>query len=116
MAGILFLVAWGLIDFHHIASITRTSRAETVVLWVTLVGTLINLENGVFVGIILSLAPYLYRTSRPAIVPVVLAPEEGAYHFVDAKGHEECPQIRMLRINGSIIFGAVDHVQSGAGG
>jgi SulP family sulfate permease len=47
---------------------------------------------------------------------VVLAPEEGAYHFVDAKGHEECPQIRMLRINGSIIFGAVDHVQSGAGG
>jgi SulP family sulfate permease len=113
MAGILFLVAWGLIDFHHIASITRTSRAETVVLWVTLVGTLINLEKGIFVGIILSLALYLYRTSRPAIVPVVLAPEEGAYHFVDAKGHEECPQVRMLRINGSIFFGAVDHVQSG---
>ncbi|MDP3482166.1 MAG: solute carrier family 23 protein, partial [Sulfuricella sp.] len=111
MAGILFLVAWGLIDFHHIATITRTSRAETVVLWVTLVGTLINLEKGIFVGIILSLALYLYRTSRPAIVPVVPAPEEGAYHFVDAKGHEECPQVRMLRINGSIFFGAVDHVQ-----
>ncbi|MDP2154428.1 MAG: SulP family inorganic anion transporter [Sulfuricella sp.] len=111
MAGILFLVAWGLIDFHHIASITRTSRAETVVLWVTLVGTLINLEKGIFVGIILSLALYLYRTSRPAIVPVVPATEEGAYHFVDAKGHPECPQVRMLRINGSIFFGAVDHVQ-----
>src|SRR3990167_1810520 len=26
MAGILFLVAWGLIDFHHIAAIIRTSR------------------------------------------------------------------------------------------
>ncbi len=111
MAGILFLVAWGLIDFHHISSIWRTSRAETLILWITLIGTLINLEKGIFVGILVSLILYLYRVSRPAIVPVVPAPEEGAYHFVDAKGHEECPQVRMLRINGSIFFGAVDHVQ-----
>ncbi|MDH4285392.1 MAG: SulP family inorganic anion transporter, partial [Gallionellaceae bacterium] len=48
MAGILFLVAWGLIDFHHIASIGKTSRTETVVLWVTLLGTLVDLEKGIF--------------------------------------------------------------------
>jgi len=113
MAGILFLVAWGLIDFHHIGSIMKTSRAESVVLWVTLIGTLINLEKGIFVGILLSLVLYLYRVSRPVIEPVVPAPEEGAYHFVDAHGHKECPQFRMARINGSIFFGAVDHVQSG---
>jgi SulP family sulfate permease len=113
MAGILFLVAWGLIDFHHIGAIMKTSRAESVVLWVTLIGTLINLEKGIFVGILLSLVLYLYRVSRPSIEPVVPAPEEGAYHFVDAHGHKECPQFRMVRINGSIFFGAVDHVQSG---
>ncbi|MBS4096693.1 MAG: SulP family inorganic anion transporter [Sulfuricella sp.] len=113
MAGILFLVAWGLIDFHHIGSIMKTSRAESVVLWVTLIGTLINLEKGIFVGILLSLVLYLYRVSRPAMEPVVPAPEEGAYHFVDARGHKECPQFRMMRINGSIFFGAVDHLQSG---
>ncbi len=112
MAGILFLVAWGLIDFHHIGAIWRTSRAETVVLWVTLIGTLINLEKGIFFGILLSLALYLYRVSRPAIDPVVPAKEEGAYHFVDAHGHHECPQFRIVRINGSIFFGAVDHVQN----
>ena len=113
MAGILFLVAWGLIDFHHIGAIMKTSRAESVVLWVTLIGTLINLEKGIFVGILLSLVLYLYRVSRPSIEPVVPAKEEGAYHFVDAHGHKECPQFRMMRINGSIFFGAVDHVQSG---
>lgn len=112
MAGILFLVAWGLIDFHHIVSIGKTSIAETVILWVTLIGTLINLEKGIFFGILLSLAIYLYRVSRPAIVPVVPAKEEGAYHFVSAYDHHECPQFRIVRINGSIFFGAVDHVQN----
>ncbi|MDO8464536.1 MAG: SulP family inorganic anion transporter [Gallionella sp.] len=111
MAGILFLVAWGLIDFHHIISIMKTSRAETVVLWVTLLGTLIDLEKGIFFGILLSLSIYLYRVSRPHIDPVVPAKEEGAYHFVSADGHPECPQLSMVRFNGAIFFGAVDHVQ-----
>lgn len=113
MAGILFLVAWSLIDFHHIVAISKTSKAESVVLWVTLIGTLIDLEKGIFFGILLSLALYLYRVSRPAIDPVVPAREEGAYHFVDAHGFAECPQFRIVRINGAIFFGAVDYVQNG---
>jgi len=113
MAGILFLVAWGLIDFHHIVGIVRTSRAETVTLFVTLIGTLIDLEKGIFFGILLSLSLYLYRVSRPTIDPSVPAKQEGAYHFIDAHGHPECPQLRIVRINGSIFFGAVDYVRSG---
>ena len=112
MAGILFLVAWGLIDFHHISSIGKTSRSETVVLWVTLLGTLVDLEKGIFFGILLSLAIYLFRVSRPSIVPVVPAKEEGAYHFVTAEDHPQCPQLSLVRLNGAIFFGAVDHVQS----
>jgi len=111
MAGILFLVAWGLIDFHHITSIAKASRSETVVLWVTLIGTLINLEKGIFFGILLSLMFYLYRTSRPQVQAVVPDPEPGSYHYIDAEGHKECPQLKMIRVNGSIFFGAVDHIQ-----
>jgi SulP family sulfate permease len=112
MAGILFLVAWGLIDFHHIASIGKSSRSETVILWVTLLGTLVDLEKGIFFGILLSLTIYLFRVSRPGIVQVVPAKEEGAYHFVGAEDHPQCPQLSMVRINGAIFFGAVDHVQN----
>ncbi len=111
MAGILFLVAWGLIDFHHIGAIMKASRAESFILWATLIGTLIDLEKGIFVGIALSLGAYLYRTSRPTIQAVVPDPQPGSYHYIDATGHPECPQVKMLRINGSIFFGAVNHVQ-----
>lgn len=112
MAGILFLVAWGLIDFHHIKHIWHTSKIESAILFATLIGTLFNLELGIFVGVFLSLILYLYRTSKPEIVPVVPAPEEGAYHFVRAKGRPECPQLRIVRINGSVYFGAASYVQA----
>ncbi len=111
MAGILFLVAWGLIDFHHIDHIWHTSKAESAILAATLIGTLFNLEAGIFLGVLLSLLMYLYRSSKPEVIPVVPAPEEGAYHFVRAKGRPECPQLRIVRINGSVYFGAASFVQ-----
>lgn len=112
MAGILFLVAWGLIDFHHIGHIWHTSKTEAAILAATLVGTLVNLELGIFLGVFLSLLMFLYRTSKPEIVPVVPAPEAGAYHFVRAKGRPECPQLRIVRVTGSFYFGAASYVQA----
>lgn len=111
MAAVLFLVAYGLIDFIHIRSILRTSRRETAVMLVTFFGTLLDLEKGIFVGIILSLALYLYRTSRPGMTAVVPDPDPASYYFVPAEGRPECPQYKMIRIHGSIFFGAVSHVQ-----
>ncbi len=111
MAGLLFLVAYGLIDFHHIATILRTSKPESAVLLTTFVGTLLDLEKGIFLGIVLSLMLYLSRTSRPDMVPVVPDPDPTSYYYVPADGHLECPQYKMIRIHGSLFFGAVDHVQ-----
>lgn len=112
MAGILFLVAWGLIDLHHIRSIVHTSKPESLILVATLVGTIAKLEDGIFLGVLLSLIVYLYRSSHPEVEPVVPAPEPGAYHFVDARGKPECPQLRIVRIHGSIYFGAVSHIHA----
>lgn len=114
MAGILFLVAWGLIDIHHIRLLPRISRQETAVLWVTLIGTLVDLEKGIFLGVALSLALYLYRTSRPSMESVVPDADPESYHYVSADGRPECPQIKLVRLNGSIFFGAVAHLQQQA--
>ena len=115
MAGILFLVAWGLIDFHHIGEIVKYHRKESIVLGVTFVGTLIELEQGIFMGIIVSLIFYLYRTSRPqirALVPNRADLANPKRKFVEAGGDSPaCPQMEMVRVAGSIFFGAVEHVQ-----
>lgn len=111
MAGILFLVAWGLIDFAQIAHTWQASKSESAILWTTLVGTLFSLEAGIFLGVALTLIDYLYRTSRPTVEPVLPSPEAGAYHFVSADGSAECPQLSIRRITGALYFGSVDFVQ-----
>ncbi|MGZ9059311.1 MAG: SulP family inorganic anion transporter, partial [Burkholderiaceae bacterium] len=112
MAGILFLVAWGLIDLKAIRNIIRTSRSEAAVLAVTMIATLTaQLEFAIYIGVLLSLMLYLKRTSRPRIVDVKPDPGEHGYLFTTQSGLPDCPQLKIVRINGSIFFGAVDHVQ-----
>ncbi|MBU1666687.1 MAG: SulP family inorganic anion transporter [Gammaproteobacteria bacterium] len=115
MAAVLFLVAWNLVDFHHIKMILKVHRDETVVLAVTFIGTVIDLEKGIFFGITTALIFYLARTSRPAIrsiVPIPVDMENPKRKFIVETGAEpDCPQLKMLRIEGGIYFGAVDHIQ-----
>jgi SulP family sulfate permease len=115
MAGVLFLVAWGLIDVHHIGEILRVHRGEAVVLLTSFVGTLIDLEKGLFLGIIVSLVFYLYRTSHPSIrafAPNPAEPGNPRRKFVPVtEGVPECPQMKIVRVEGSVFFGAVDHVE-----
>ncbi len=112
MAAILFLVAWGLFDFHHIGSIVRASRAEAAVLIVTFVATLVmHLEMAVLAGVLLSLLLYLNRTSKPSLRSLVPDPADPQRKLVERRaGAPECPQLQMLRIEGSLYFGAVNHV------
>ena len=115
MAAILFIVAWGLIDFHHIGEIIKRHKRERIVLALTFFGTLIDLEKGIFLGILVSLMFYLYRTSRPSIrelVPLAFERDNPRRKFAPiAVDAPTCPQMTILRIEGSIFFGAVEYVQ-----
>ena len=115
MAAVLFLVAWNLIDFHHIHLILKGHREESFILGVTFLGTVIDLEKGIFLGIILSLVFYLYRTSRPAIRSLVPDPTDldnpKRKFQLETGAENDCPQMKMLRIEGSIFFGAVEHIR-----
>ena len=114
MAGVLFIVAWGLIDWHAVGQILRRHPRERIVLLATWGGVLVDLEKGLFVGVVISLLFYLYRTSQPAIEERVppLAELGNPRRKLVAAGAQApgCPQVAMLRVRGSIYFGAVDHV------
>ncbi|MGE0081233.1 MAG: SulP family inorganic anion transporter [Thiohalomonadaceae bacterium] len=113
MAGILFLVAWGLIDFHHIHVITKASRSETAVLATTFLATLfIELEFAIFAGVMLSLILYLKRTSNPRILSRVPDPQAPRRQFTTDPALPECPQFKIIRIEGSLFFGAVNNVET----
>ncbi|MBM7455402.1 SulP family sulfate permease [Oceanisphaera litoralis] len=114
MAGLLLVVAWNLIDFHHIKLIVRAAKSETTVLLVTFAATLlVALEFAIYAGVILSLVFYLKRTSTPRIVSILPDPDARHPFFISAENKRlpYCPQLRIIRIEGSLFFGAVNHVQ-----
>jgi len=111
MAAILFLVAWGIVDFHHIKKITKSSRSESVILFTTFFATLfLELDFAIFLGVMLSLIHYLSKTSKPKILTRVPDPRLPRRTFSTDPSLPECPQLKIIRIDGSLFFGAVNHV------
>ncbi|NLD70826.1 MAG: SulP family inorganic anion transporter [Limnobacter sp.] len=112
IAALLLLASLSLIDLRRIRRTLAASRPEGGVLLLTMVSTLVlRLDVAVLIGVAASLVLYLSRTSRPIMrsqVPNVRSPER-EFVPVDAE-RDECPQLKMLTIEGSIYFGAVDHV------
>ncbi len=112
MAGVLFLVAWGLVDFKEIRHILHASKRETAVLAVTFLSALfLELEFAIFAGVLLSLVLYLDRTSKPRIVTLAPDPRQPDRTFSSEPVLPQCPQLRVIRIDGSLFFGSVNHVE-----
>jgi len=113
MAGLLFLVAWDLIDFEEIHHIMKSSRREISVLAVTFFSALfLELEFAIFAGVLLSLVLYLERTSKPRIITLAPDPRLPNRAFSSEQDVIHCPQLRIIRIDGSLFFGSVPHVEN----
>ncbi|MEB4593320.1 SulP family inorganic anion transporter [Candidatus Thiothrix sp. Deng01] len=112
MAGVLFLVSWGLIDWHEIHAIVKFSRRETVVLAVTFFGSLfLDLEFAIFAGVMLSLVLYLEKVSKPKIITRTPDRNLPNRSFSSEPDLPQCRQLRFLRIDGSLFFGSVNHLE-----
>src|SRR5438034_2215405 len=86
VAGLLFLVAWNLIDFRRIRKILATSRGESAVLAVTFFATLLlDLEFAIFVAVFVSLVLYLNRTSHPFLRSIVPDPPHTGRTMTDVQ-------------------------------
>ncbi|WP_432694999.1 SulP family inorganic anion transporter [Marinobacterium sp. YM272] len=114
MGGSILLIAWNLIDLGAIRHILSSNRSEAAILLVTLFSTLlVALEFAIYIGVLLSLALYLRRTSQPRVTEVAPLQEGERRHIRNVQRYalDECPHLKIIRVDGSLFFGAVDHVQ-----
>ena len=125
VAALLLLVGHGLLDFKRWRDLWRLSRQDFGVAATTLVATLtIRLELAILLGTLLSLLAFLLRTARPAMRTMGFdstAPDRQFVVLEDEGSDEvkrtppgqrlpECPQLKLLRMEGEVYFGAVTHV------
>ena len=111
VAGLLFLVAWRLINFSQIGKILRADKNEALVLCVTFFSTLfLELEFAILLGVVLSLMFFLRKTSKPKLEPRAPDPENFKRKFKGGNSFLECPQMKILQLDDSLYFGSVSHV------
>jgi len=111
MGGIILLVGYNLIDFHHIKQVFKSSGRELIVLGTTLFGALFfELETALFSGIGLSLFFYLEKTAKPNIAILGTTKSHRFVNIIRDPDVQECPQLKIVRIDGSIYFGALEVV------
>lgn len=110
LSGVLIVVAVGIINKKEILRIWRGTRGDAVIMLVTFLGTLfLAIEFAVLVGILLSFALYIMRTSTPRVHHVL--PDESFKHFLYQPDKPSCPQLAVVDILGDLYFGAVNHVE-----
>lgn len=115
LAALLVLVAVSLLDLQRWKQLYTLSRTEFGVAFATLVATVsIRLEIAILLGTLLSLMSFLYRTSKPAMRTMGFdswAPDRQFVVLADsADPLPECPQLKLLRMEGEVYFGATQHV------
>lgn len=115
MGGVILVVAYNLINFREIKKVIRASGSEATVLIATFLATLFfELEFAIYIGIFLSLFFYLRRTSKPHIAIMAPNQKDARHHFINierVEGVLECPQLKVVRIDGSLFYGAIDHIE-----
>ena len=112
---LLLLVAVSLVDRAAWRELVRLDRREAAVAAGTLLATLLlPLQVAVLAGVAASLVVYLHRTAHPALrtMGFALPPAPGVHRpfVVLEPGAPECPQLKLLRMEGSVWFGAEAHV------
>ena len=113
MAGMILVVAWNLIDVPHMREILRASRQDTVILVVTFAATLLfDLAFAILAGVLLSLVLFLTRAANPSIFSTAPDPSHPKRRFKSLRRKDltECPQLKIIRIDGPLFFGSVQTV------
>ncbi len=115
IAALLVLVAWSLFDIPGWRRLWTHGRQEFAIAAATAVATVtIRLEMAILLGTLMSLVSYLYRTSRPSLRVMGFDTAESGRPFVVRADVPvplpECPQLKMVRMEGEVYFGALAHV------
>jgi SulP family sulfate permease len=105
LAATIVVAVISLVDFGILRRTWSYSKPDFAAVAVTLVATLtLGVEQGLVAGVAVSLALYLFRTSRPHIAMVGLVP--GTEHFRNVLRHQVLvsPRLVSLRVDESLYF------------
>ncbi len=113
MAATIVIAVLGMIDLSTLFESWRHDRSDAATLVATTAGVLVlGVEEGVLMGVVLSFASLIWRSSHPHIA--IVGRLHGTEHFRNEARYavETLPDVLMLRIDSDLVFNNTDGVIS----
>ena len=114
LAGLMFVVAYDLVDVPRIRKVMRTSRADAVAFTVTVVGTwTLSLDMAIYLGVGISLVMFL-RSARMVRTVELISDASGhlqARPLGPLEGDRACGKVRVINVEGPLFFGAAGELR-----
>ena len=106
LAAVIIMAVINLVKIEPIKHAWKVQRHDAAVAIITFVLTIIwapHLDKGIMVGVLLSLALFLYRSMAPRIAVLSRDPD-GSLRDADVRKLETCRNISLIRFDGSLYF------------
>jgi SulP family sulfate permease len=115
LASIIVVAVIGLINYKEAVELWHRDRKDFLTLIATFIATLtLGIQDGVFIGVILSIAQIIYQSSRPHVAVLGKLPNTFTYRNIDrfeeAKQHDE---ILVYRFDSQLYFGNAAYFREG---
>jgi SulP family sulfate permease len=111
LAAHLIRIGFKMINWHQIRIACRSTPSDLVVFVVTFGSSLfLKLDTAIYVGIGVSLALFLRKTSTPTLVEYAIN-ESGALAELHDPSKRSHPGISIIHVEGELFFGAADLFQ-----
>jgi len=109
LAAIIIYAIKNLFDVKEMRSLWKSHKIDFSMMAVTFVITvLFGIENGVMVGVVLSLAIFIYRSSRPHMVRLGRLPNTEVYRNMERFEDAGCPEdVLIVRIDNQLFYANV---------
>jgi SulP family sulfate permease len=111
LASVIMVAVFGLIDWQEAVYLWRANRQDFWMLAVTFVATLaLGIEQGIGVGVVLSLAMIIFRTTRPHFAQLGKIPGTYIYRNVDRFAQaEQRPDLLIVRFDAQLYFANINY-------
>lgn len=111
LAAVIIVAVYGLIDHKEARHLWHSNRGDFVLWAVTFAATLfVGIEQGIALGVILSLALVIYRTTKPHIAVLGRVPGTFFYRNVERFNNlEQRPDVLIVRFDADLYFANVNY-------
>ena len=111
LASIIMVAVFGLIDFKEAKHLWQSDKRDFVMLFVSFIATLfLGIEQGIAIGVILSLAVMIFKSSRPHLAVLARIPGSNVYRNVDRFDDlEDRDDVLILRFDAQLYFANIQY-------